>query len=134
MQGFDFRLERLAGNAERRRRTPRPGDPSVARRERRLDHPPLTLGERGHRARRPLGRLVSFLFEPGLVDCERLALAQHHGAFDHALQLAHIPWPDVAPKQLQRLLVDVADGLSDLLGVSLDQILDQDRNVIPALA
>src|SRR5439155_18405988 len=53
---------------------------------------------------------------------------------DHILQLAHVAWPVVGLQQLQRLLSDGTDPLSGLLGVALDQVFRQDRNVDHALA
>src|SRR6266853_1669001 len=133
-QGFDLRLERRAGNAELRGCPDRTADPSGRRRERGFDQRFLAIGERGHVARHVLGALARFPLEPRLVDGKSLALAQDHGALDHVLQLAHIPWPVVRLQQLQRLLADGADALPGLLGVTLDQVLRQDRNVVPALA
>src|SRR5437899_13106546 len=47
VQGFDFRLERLARDAELRRRSRGAGDPSARCGERALDQFLLALGERG---------------------------------------------------------------------------------------
>ncbi len=134
MEGFDFRLECLARNAELGRRSSRAGDPSVGLGKRGFDHGLLALGKRGHLAPRPLGLLGRAGLEPRLIDDERLAIAQHHGALDHVLQFPHVPGPVVALKQLKRLLLDVAEALTGTSGVALDQIFDQDMNVIHALA
>src|SRR4029077_5140733 len=68
------------------------------------------------------------------VDRECLAVAQHDGALDHVLQLPHVSWPAVGLKQLQRPLLDAADALPGPLGVAFDQVLDQEGNVVDALA
>src|SRR5437667_10828155 len=75
-QGFDFRFERLARNAELRRGARGPGDPSPRRRECRLNQLSLALGERGDLARHLLGREVWFSREPRLIDYECLAIAK----------------------------------------------------------
>src|SRR2546422_3742348 len=64
----------------------------------------------------------------------RSTLFPYTTLFRSVLQLAHVPWPVVRLQQLQRLLSDGADALPGLRGVTLDQVLRQDRNVVPALA
>src|SRR3989449_10207851 len=127
-------LERLAGNAELCRRPRGARDPSAGLRERGNDQGSLAFSERGNPAPGADRRVARLSLEPRLIDGKGLALAQDHGALDHVLQLAHVPRPVVRLQQLQRLLSDGADPLSGLLGVALDQIFGQDRNVDHALA
>src|SRR5437016_13070965 len=117
VQAFHFRLERLARDAELRRRSQRPGDPSARCRARGPAQFLVALGERGHRPWHARGRPGWLPLEPRLVDCEGLAVAQHHGPLDHVLQLAHVPWPVVGLKQFHRLLLDGADALPGLLEI-----------------
>src|SRR2546430_13425715 len=94
----------------------------------------LAFSERGNPAPGADRRVARVSLEPRRIDGKGLALAQDHGALDHVLQLAHVPRPVVGLQQLQRLLSDGADPLAGLLGVALDQIFGQDRNVEHALA
>src|SRR5882724_4052550 len=64
LEGFDFRLEGLAGNAELGSRSCRTGDPSVGLGQRGFDHGLLALGERGYLVRLPLRRLVRLSRKP----------------------------------------------------------------------
>src|SRR2546422_10322568 len=64
----------------------------------------LTVGQRHNLSSHSADHLTGFPFEPGLIDLECFALAQHHRALDHVLQLAHVPGPVVRFEQLQRLL------------------------------
>src|SRR4029079_11798066 len=85
LEGFDFRLERLAGDAELGRRSSRTGDPSVGFGKRGFDHGLLVLRKRGHLAPLPRGLLARFGPQPRFIDGERVAIAQHHRALDHVL-------------------------------------------------
>ena len=87
--------------------------------------------ERETRSSRELAR---FSLQPCLVDGERFSFAQDHGTLDYVLQFADVTWPIVGLEKIQRLLLYMADPLSRSLGISFDQILHQQRNVILPLA
>src|SRR5207247_6509175 len=112
VQVADFPLERLARNAELRRRAARAGYPSLRLLERRFDQHLLTVGQGGYgRAVRWRARLAR---EPRLIDHERLALTQDDRTLDHVLELAHVARPVVGREPLQGLLLDIAAALPRL--------------------
>src|SRR6266516_7798417 len=132
VQVADFPLERLARNAELRRRAVRAGNPAERLLERGFDQRLLTVRQGGHG--RAVRRLALLAREPRLIDHQRLALTQHDGTLDHVLELAHVARPVVGREPLQGLLVNIADDLPRLLGEAVDQVFDQDRNVLRAFA
>src|SRR6266702_511818 len=88
VQVADFPLERLARNAELRRRAARAGNPAERLLERGFDQGPLTVRQGGHG--RAVRRLALLAREPRLIDHERLPLTQHDGTLDHVLELAYV--------------------------------------------
>src|SRR3989442_6159483 len=116
LQVADLPLERLAWNAQLRRRAARAGHPALRRLERGFDQRLFTVGQGGQG--RAVRRRARRTREPRLIDHERLGppLTPHDGTFDHVLDLAHVAWPALGRKPLQRLLLHVPDGLSRLLG------------------
>ena len=62
------------------------------------------------------------------------AVAQDDGPLDVVLQLADVARPVVVAEQPHRLGVDPADLAAVLLGVALQEELDQERDVVAALA
>src|SRR6266853_5497766 len=132
LQRADFPLERLARNAELRRRAARAGNPAVRFLERGFDQRLLTVSQGGHA--RAVRRRALPAREPRLIDHERLAppLTQHDGTLDHVLELAHVARPVVGREPLHGLLLDIADGLPRLLCEAVDKVFDQDGNVLGA--
>src|SRR6266699_538968 len=132
VQVADFPLERLARNAELRRRAARAGNPAERLLERGFDQGLLTVRQGGHG--RAVRRLALLAREPRLIDHERLPLTQHDGTLDHVLELAHVARPVVGREPLQGLLLNIADDLPRLLCEAVDKVFDQDRNVLRAFA
>ena len=110
--------------------------------ERRLDQPLLEVGD--HFAERD-----AFGRDDELRHLEPLAAAdvigneigvdlragrQHHRALDDVLQLADVARPVVFLQQIQRLGGQLEVGLLVFLAVLLEEVLDQQRDVVLALA
>ena len=133
-QGFDFRFERLPRQAQLGRRAGWAGHPAAALGQRGFDQGAFVLGtcrHQGHGRPGPRGR---FPLQPALLDGKGVARTQDDGALNDVLQFADVPGPVVGLKQVQGLLVDGPDLFPGLFGVALDQIRDEDRNVVHALA
>src|SRR4029450_10991718 len=64
----------------------------------------------------------------------RRALRQDDGSFDGVLELAHVAGPLVLLQSRQSVVVDAFDPAAGSLCVFLDEMLDQGRNVLAALA
>src|SRR2546422_10839511 len=87
--GTNSLVERPARIAELHRRAPGTRNPPLG----------LAQGAFNGRALRPLCRdAAGVALEPGRVDRKGLAVAQHHGALDDVLQLAHVAGPVVGLK------------------------------------
>src|SRR4051794_13527707 len=82
---------------------------------------------------RPGGRLAPKL-RGEVVDAQVGALAQDHRPLDVVLQLADVPRPVVVAQQPHCLGVDPPHLAAVLLGVALQEELDQERDVLAALA
>src|SRR5271165_3358234 len=60
--------------------------------------------------------------------------AQNHRPLDHVLQLADVPRPTVVDESIHGLLGNAFDVPVHALGEALDEMLHQQRNVLPPLA
>src|SRR6185503_18901082 len=57
-----------------------------------------------------------------------------HQPLHLVLELADVAGPVVAHHQLHRLLAEAPDGLADLVGVALEEMIGEDRDVLAPLA
>ena len=69
-----------------------------------------------------------------VLDQQFRAVAEDDGPLDVILQLADVARPVVLAEEPHRLGVDPADLAAVLLGVSFEEELDQDRDVLATLA
>ena len=60
--------------------------------------------------------------------------AQNHGPLDHILQLTDVARPVVGLQQIQRLLVNRADGLARPGGVAVHEVFDEHQDVVLAFS
>ena len=67
------------------------------------------------------------------LDGELTALGGDHGVLDHFLQLAQVAGPAVLEEALDRFGGDALQGLPDAPGVSLHEVLGEDRDIVPSL-
>lgn len=77
--------------------------------------------------------LARFLFRPGRVDGKCISVTEQRGALDDVLQLADVSRPMVRLEQLQSGFLDTANSLARFLGVAVDEIVDEQRNVVGSL-
>src|SRR5947209_6716421 len=117
----DARFERLPRNAQHHRGSMRAGDPTLRRRERRLDS--LALAIAG-------GFRLCIPPQPGSVDGERLAIAKDDGALDDVLQFADISGPVVCREELQRVRVDPPDLPARGLREAANQVFDEHADLV----
>src|ERR1700722_7122805 len=78
--------------------------------------------------------VARFSPQPCLVDGECLFFAQDHATLDYVLQFADVARPVVGLEKIQRSLFYMANPFSGSLGISFNQILHQERNVVLPLA
>jgi len=71
--------------------------------------------------------------EPTLVDRETLSLANNDRAFNNVTQFANVTGPGIRLKQIQRLFAYIPDVLACFPGITIDEVLDQQRNVFLSL-
>ena len=69
------------------------------------------------------------MLEPDLI----LGLEQHD-ALDHVLELAHVAGPCVLEHRLEGLRVKARSGPAELAAEAADEVLRQERDVLPPLA
>src|SRR6267378_5644167 len=98
-------IQSLPGNPEFRRGPEWAGDAAFRHPQRRFDHLSLLVGQGGVQGLR-VWRPRRNMLEPGLVDRERVALAEDDGPLDHVLQLANIARPTVRLEQIERRFRD----------------------------
>src|SRR5437899_141387 len=65
------------------------------------------------------------LWQPAFIDRENLCFAKYHRTLDDVLQFAHVSWPRIRLKQLERLLVDAPDVLPIFSRVAIDEVFHQ---------
>src|SRR3984893_6038112 len=103
------------------------------------DQPPLGLGDRHTRSERHL-RLLRLPRRFGgerrrqVLGLDEWSRGENGRALDHVPQLAHVARPGILFEQTHRAMVDAGNRLL-VPGVELvDECLDQERQVLPALA
>src|ERR1700722_15714964 len=69
---------------------------------------------------------------PTLIDREILCFTYNYGSLDNVLQFTNVTRPRIRLKQFQTLFVYPADGLSCFSRKTVDEVLDQHRNVFPS--
>ena len=69
-----------------------------------------------------------------LVDHGVTGAREHDGALDRVLELAHVAGPAVLGEALERGRRAAGDRLAVLLGVDLDEVLREQRDVVAAIA
>src|SRR5882762_2432666 len=72
------------------------------------------------------------LRKPSLVYREILRFAHDDRSLNHVLQFANVTRPGIRLKQVQTLLVDTPYILSYIPRATIQEIIDQHRNVCPA--
>src|SRR3981189_1995750 len=72
--------------------------------------------------------------QPSLFDPKGIAAAQDHRSLNDVLQLTDISRPRIGLAQFKRIHVDFANLLAGFLRVSLNEVLNQHRNILLALA
>src|SRR5512141_1554690 len=119
---LDLRFEGRRGNAELRRRAAGARDAALRRGERLLDRALLLLAqsERRRAARR-------------LLDHETVALGEDRRPLDPGLELPHVAGPGVLEQALHGPPVDTAELLAQARAVARGEVLDEDRDVLPAI-
>src|SRR5258705_4522019 len=80
------------------------------------------------------GSLRSDWRQPGFIYGKGFPIAQNHGTLDYILQFANVARPVVSLKQVQGSLIDISNLFTSSLRVTIDQVFDQQRNVVNALA
>src|SRR2546425_12850336 len=114
-------LQRLARNAQYRRRSVGPGYPALRCRQRRLDLFPLAhAGIFG----------ICIPLQPSHIDGEDVAVGQNHGPLNDVLQLTHVARPVIGRQQLERPSFNLLDPLAGQLRVAPHQVLDQQSDVV----
>src|SRR5882724_4741269 len=134
----NHRVQRLARDAEFRCGAVRPGNAAAAFRESGFNELALATGFNLVNSRQgDFGQGnggASLLLHPGGVDRKRVAVAEQHCPLDDVLQLANISRPVIGLEQFQRIPFDTPNFFAGFLCVALDEILDQKRNVVRAIA
>lgn len=72
--------------------------------------------------------------QPCLFHNESIGITQDHGALNHVLKLPDVSRPVISLEELRRSLIDPTNGFAYLGTVSCDEILSQEKNILPALA
>src|SRR5712675_453507 len=80
------------------------------------------------------GTLRSNRRQPGFIYTKGFPITQNHRALDYILQLANVARPVVSLEQIQGSLIYVSNLFTSCLRVTIDQVTDQQRNVVNALA
>src|SRR3984893_18040244 len=70
--------------------------------------------------------------KPMLIHREFFRVTEDHRPLDHVLQLADVSGPVVRLQQIEALLVDAAEALPGFGRETVDEVLDQHRNVFAA--
>src|SRR5713101_815678 len=71
--------------------------------------------------------------KPGFIYTKGVSVAQDYRALDYILQLANVARPVVSLEHLQGFLAYVSNLFANCLGIAIDQVFDQQRNVVNAL-
>ena len=72
--------------------------------------------------------------KPTLIDGEALRVTDDNRPFNHILQLSNVTRPRVRLKQIQGLLVGAPDFLPRFPGISSNEVLDQQGDVLFPIA
>src|SRR5689334_3343715 len=68
--------------------------------------------------------------DPKRGKCQTATVRQNHGALDHILQLADVPWPRMVTKRLTRLARDHIDVSIHARGKLADEVIDERVDVL----
>src|SRR5260221_7023256 len=127
-QRADARLECRAGNPQPGSRSRWAEHLSATRAQRLLDDRLLVSGEFAGQRARALDH--ASCGQPTLVNNEFFGVADDHRALNHILQLAHVSWPWIGQKAIERLFVDTPERFMRLAGVAMNEVFHQHRNVL----
>ena len=136
LQLLDASVQGRRRQSEPDRRSSRPGNPSAALSEGRLDHLPLELSIV------ITAGVVRLLFamakletrnrwQPQAIDAEYVVGTQYHGSLDHVLQLADITRPLVVVKEVQCLFVNACKYSPYLVCIPTEEVLKKYCNIFP---
>src|SRR6266478_9291580 len=70
--------------------------------------------------------------EPTLIHREILGVAHDHRSLDDVLQFANVTRPGVRLKQIEALFANCLKALSCLSCITIDEVLNQYRNIFPS--
>ncbi len=107
--------------------------------ERAVDERPLVLRQLGVEVdaagRQSLQRCALVAHLGGQIPhIQHAALGEHHGPADDVAQLADVARPGISGETLEERRRDASDGLAELLVCLAEEVLDEQRDILDAIA